>query len=209
VPASGSFEKVMAVAMVVAVAAVLASTVVLVSALNVRPFQVTGTGSEPRRILVTGIATMTLVPDEARLVIGVVANGETAGEASRKNAEAMSKVIEALRELGLTDREIQTKWLSVDADYDCSGGRCVVVGYVATNTVEVKLRPEKFQVISEVIDRSVAAGANIVQGVLFTVSEERRRSMEEDLLKAAMADASRGSWRWRWSRPLLRSSLRH
>ena len=192
---TGSFEKVMAVAMVVAVAAVLASTVVLVSALNVRPSQVTGTGSEPRQILVTGIATVTLVPDEARLVIGVVAKGETAGEASRKNAEAMSKVIEALRGLGLTDKEIQTKWLSVNADYDCSGGRCVVVGYVATNTVEVKLRSEKFQVISEVIDRSVAAGANIVQGVLFTVSEERRRSMEEDLLKAAMADARRKAQR--------------
>ena len=52
---TGSFEKVMAVAMVVTVAAVLASTVVLVSALNVRPSQVTGIGSEPRRILVTGI----------------------------------------------------------------------------------------------------------------------------------------------------------
>jgi uncharacterized protein YggE len=194
VSGTGSFEKVMAVAMVAAVAAVLASTLVLVSALNVRPSQVTGTGSELRRILVTGIATVTLVPDEARLVIGVVAKGETAGEASRKNAEAMSKVIEALRGLGLTDREIQTKWLSVNADYDCSGGRCVV-GYVATNTVEVKLRSEKFQVISEVIDRSVAAGANIVQGVLFTVSEERRRSMEEDLLKAAMADAKRKAQR--------------
>ena len=76
---TGSFEKVMAVAMVAAVAAVLASTLVLVSALNVRPSQVTGTGSELRRILATGIAMVTLVPDEARLVIGVVAKGETAG----------------------------------------------------------------------------------------------------------------------------------
>jgi uncharacterized protein YggE len=191
VSSTGPFEKVMTVAMVVAVAAVLASTVVLVSTLNERLSQVAGTGSEPRRILVNGIATVTLVPDEARLTIGVVTRGETAEEASRKNAEAMSKVIEALRGLGLTDKETQTKWLSVNADYDCSGRKCVVAGYVATNTVEVKLRSEKFHVISEVIDRSVAAGANLVQGVQFTVSEERRRSMEEDLLRAAVADAKR------------------
>ncbi len=179
----------------VAVAAVLASTVLLVSTVGERASQVTYTGPEPRRVLTTGIASLTLVPDEARVTVGVVTRGETAEEASRKNADEMSRVIGALRGLGLTEREIQTKWLSVNADYDCSEGKCVLSGYVATNAVEVKLRSEKFQLISEVVDRSIAAGADFVHGVHFGVSEERRRALEEDLLRAAVADARRKAQR--------------
>ncbi len=188
---TGSLEKVMMAAIVVAVAAVLAATVVLVSNVGERTSQVTNAGSETKRILTTGIASMTLVPDEARVTVGVVTRGVTAEEASRKNAEVMSRLIDVLRGLGLTEREVQTRWLSVNAEYDCSGGRCTVSGYVATNTVEVKLRSEKFQLISEVIDRAVEAGANLVQGVHFSVSEEKRKSVEEELLRAAIADAKR------------------
>jgi uncharacterized protein YggE len=183
------------VVMVVAVAAVLAATAVLLSNVGERASHGVDVSPEPRRIITTGFATLTLVPDEARVTVGVVTRGETAEEASRKNAEVMTRVIEALKGLGLTEREIQTRWLSVNAEYDCSGGRCTVSGYVATNTVEVKLRSERFQLISEVIDRTVAAGANLVQGVHFSVSEEMRKSVEEELLRAAIADARRKAQR--------------
>lgn len=186
------FERVVMVALV---AAVLALSVTAVLNAQQRPFQVIGTGQEVNQILVTGTATVKVVPDEARVVIGVRTRAETADEASRRNAEVMSRVVEELRRLGLTDRDLQTRWLSVDAEYDCSNGRCVVIGYVATNTVEVTLRAERFQLISQVIDRSVAAGANYVQGVYFTVSDERRRQMEEDLMRAAIADAKRKAQR--------------
>lgn len=192
---TGPLEKVLMVVMVVAVAAVLAATAVLLSSVGERAPHGVDVSPEPRRIITTGFATLTLVPDEARVTVGVVTRGETAEEASRKNAEVMTRVIEALKGLGLTEREIQTRWLSVNAEYDCSGGRCTVSGYVATNTVEVKLRSERFQLISEVIDRTVAAGANLVQGVHFSVSEEMRKSVEEELLRAAIADARRKAQR--------------
>ncbi len=195
VSSTGSLEKVLMVVMVMGVAAVLVATGVLVSNVGERASRVVNVSSEPKRILTTGFATLTLVPDEARVTVGVVTRGETAEEASRKNAEVMSRVIGALKGLGFTEREVQTKWLSVNAEYDCSGGKCTVSGYVATNAVEVKLRSEKFQLISEVIDRTVAAGANLIQGVHFSVSEERRKSVEEELLKAAIADAKRKAQR--------------
>lgn len=192
---AGSLEKVLTVAMVAAVAAALTVTAVLVSNAGERTSQLVDVSPEPRRILTTGFASLTLAPDEARVTIGVVTRGETAEEASRKNSEVMTRVIGALKGLGLTEREVQTRWLSVNAEYDCSGGRCTVSGYVATNTVEVRLRSERFQLISEVIDRTMAAGANLVQGVHFSVSEERRRSVEEELMRAAIADARRKAQR--------------
>ena len=192
---AGSLEKVLTVAMVAAVAAALTVTAVLVSNAGERTSRLVDVSPEPRRILTTGFASLTLAPDEARVTIGVVTRGETAEEASRKNSEVMTRVIGALKGLGLTEREIQTRWLSVNAEYDCSGGRCTVSGYVATNTVEVRLRSERFQLISEVVDRTVAAGANLVQGVHFSVSEERRRSVEEELMRAAIADARRKAQR--------------
>ncbi len=192
---AGSLEKVLTVAMVAAVAAALTVTAVLVSNAGERTSRLVDVSPEPRRILTTGFASLTLAPDEARVTIGVVTRGETAEEASRKNSEVMTRVIGALKGLGLTEREVQTRWLSVNAEYDCSGGRCTVSGYVATNTVEVRLRSERFQLISEVIDRTMAAGANLVQGVHFSVSEERRRSVEEELMRAAIADARRKAQR--------------
>ena len=192
---AGSLEKVLTVAMVAAVAAALTVTAVLVSNAGERTSRLVNVSPEPRRILTTGFASLTLAPDEARVTIGVVTRGETAEEASRKNSEVMTRVIGALKGLGLTEREMQTRWLSVNAEYDCSGGRCTVSGYVATNTVEVRLRSERFQLISEVVDRTVAAGANLVQGVHFSVSEERRRSVEEELMRAAIADARRKAQR--------------
>jgi len=195
VSSAGSLEKVLTVAMVAAVAAALTVTAVLVSNAGERASRLVDVSPEPRRILTTGFASLTLAPDEARVTIGVVTRGETAEEASRKNSEVMTRVIGALKGLGLTEREIQTRWLSVNAEYDCSGGRCTVSGYVATNTVEVRLRSERFQLISEVVDRTVAAGANLVQGVHFSVSEERRRSVEEELMRAAIADARRKAQR--------------
>ncbi|MEM0450526.1 MAG: SIMPL domain-containing protein [Nitrososphaerota archaeon] len=188
----GSLDRVALVAVVAAVVLVMAATLLN---LQQRPLQVVGTGSETNYISVTGFASVKVVPDEARVVIGVRTRGETAEEASRRNAEAMSRVVDELRRLGLTERDMQTRWLSVDAEQDCVSGRCVVVGYVATNTIEVTLRSDRFQLISQVIDRSVAAGANYVQGVYFTVSEERRRQMEEDLMRSAIADAKRKAQR--------------
>ncbi|MDW8041683.1 MAG: SIMPL domain-containing protein [Nitrososphaerota archaeon] len=174
------------------VAAVVALAIgfVLVST-NSRTINVNmgGPGTEYNVITITGSASMKVVPDEGRLQVGVLTRGQTASEAMRSNSEVSNRVVSALKGIGLADRDLRTSGVSVNPEYDCSSGQCVLKGYVATNTLEVTLRGEFVRRAGEVIDEAVEAGSNLIYGISFTVSTERKRQLSQDLMRAAVSDA--------------------
>lgn len=62
--------------------------------------------AEPDTVTVTGVGSVEAVPNEARMSFGVETRGPTARAAVAANADAMRKVINALRQAGA--REITT-----------------------------------------------------------------------------------------------------
>ncbi|MEN3047229.1 MAG: SIMPL domain-containing protein [Candidatus Caldarchaeales archaeon] len=140
-------------------------------------------------ITVTGSASARVVPDEARVIVGVVAKAQSASEAMGLASEAANRVISALTRLGLREGDLKTVRLHVGPYYDCSSGRCVQSGYVANNMIEVTLRGAFVGRAGEVLDAAVNAGANEIFGVSFYVSKEMRSQMAKDLLRAAVSDA--------------------
>jgi uncharacterized protein YggE len=168
---------------------IIALSIVLVL-MSATIYAISQSGSEKdteNTISMSGYAEQKVVPDTATLSIGVVVQSETAKEASDENAALMSAVIAELKAMGLQDREIQTSYVSVYPVYSYDTAQ-KITGYSASNSVQITTT--KLDNLSEIIDRSTAAGANEIGSISFSVSDEKQKQLSEDLMNEAVADAS-------------------
>lgn len=124
-------------------------------------------------------------PDIVTVSAGVTTEARTAVEAMRTNAEAMNRVVDRIKQLGVAERDIQTTGISLGAQYDYDQGarRQVFRGYQASNRVSVKLR--QIDRTGEVLDALVAAGATDLGGPDWSIDDDtaaraqaRRQAME-------------------------------
>jgi uncharacterized protein YggE len=126
-------------------------------------------------VTASGVGSVQAVPNEAQMSFGVESRAATAKAAVAANADAMRKLLNALRQAGA--REIQTQWVSV---YPVSGENGTIDGYSASNSVSA---------VSDVgdapalIDAAVEAGANQVSGPGMSSSNA------EELYRQALAKA--------------------
>ena len=111
-------------------------------------------------------------PDIATVSAGVTTQANTAVEAMRTNARAMTAVVERIKQLGVAERDIQTSGISLGAmyDYNQQTQRQVFRGYQASNRVSVKLRD--IQKTGEVLDALVAAGATDLGGPDWSIDDD-------------------------------------
>lgn len=151
-----------------------------------RPQTIMGQKDE-HTLSISGSSEKNVVPDTASLSIGVVVQGPTAKEASNKNAALMNSIINELKNIGLSDKDIQTSFLSIQPVYKYNGVP-TIEAYSASNNVAITTK--MLDKLSDIIDISTAAGANQIGGVSFSVSRERQKELQEELLAEAVSDAS-------------------
>jgi len=141
-----------------------------------------------RNITVVGEGTANVVPDLAMIQAGVTTQGKTAREASEANSTAMTNVLAALKANGIAERDIQTAQFSIRPVHDSRReGDNRIVGFQATNQISVRVRA--LAKIATVLDQMIAAGANNVSGIEFTVSERSR--LLDNARTQAVAEARR------------------
>ena len=136
----------------------------------------------------TGEATVTAVPDQARISIGVVNQAATADKAAAANAQQSDAVIKQLRGLLGSNAEIKTINYSISPDYNFNGGRQKITGYTANNTVRVRI--DDLKDVGRVIDAVAENGANTISGIQFTLRDERAVRIEALRRAAAQAKAN-------------------
>ncbi len=120
-------------------------------------------------------------PDKAEFQAGIESWARTAKEASQANAEKIAEIVGALRELGIAERDIQTRAVSVNRiDYGDRRGQ-----FQASNVVNVTLRDAAKA--SEAVIAVTEAGANIVAGpnLSMTAPEATANLAYADAYKAA------------------------
>jgi uncharacterized protein len=132
-----------------------------------------------RTVTVAGTAVIRSQPDEAVVSLGVQAQATTAGQALQDDSGRMAKVIQALLAAGVDRTDIGTTSVNLSPQYNSRGDS--IEGYVAQNQVDVTVRD--LSKVGTVIDRSVAAGANLAGGVTFRLSDQNRG------VTAALAEA--------------------
>ena len=105
------------------------------------------------------------MPDRAWVSVTAESRAASPREAQRKNAEAMKPVQDRLRAAGIPEDAIKTTVYDLQPDWDYSNNRRTLRGYVARNTIEVRI--DNIDRVGELVDMVVAAGATGVDDVRF------------------------------------------
>lgn len=127
----------------------------------------------------TGSATIRSAPDEAVVTLGVRTQAPSAEGAMQQNANRMAAIMRVLLDQGLRQGDIATAWINLYPNYDSSG--LTIVGYTAENQVSATIRD--MGRIGRIIDGSVDAGANVLGGIAFQLSDENE-GLDEALAEA-------------------------
>ncbi len=137
-------------------------------------------------IAVNGSGSTKAAPDTVQISI-TVATEEKDATAQTKNAEKVEKIVTFLKETGLQENEIKTAGANFYPNTRWENGREIDLGYRAENIIQVETK--KLDLISKIIDGSVANGAERVSGLSFTLSDEGKANLLGDVIESAVNDA--------------------
>ena len=114
-------------------------------------------------------------PDVMKISAGVVTNGSTAAEAMTANRVQADRMLKALQAVGVAPADVQTSDLSVEPVFeegrDGEINRSKIVGYIARNSVDLRLRD--LARAPAIIDTLFTSGANNVHGPDFSLSDPK------------------------------------
>jgi uncharacterized protein YggE len=136
-------------------------------------------------VVVSGEGLVKAAPDQAWVTIAAESRSRNPKEAQAQNAKAMTTVQQNLLAAGIPKDAIRTIAYDLQLESDWVNGRQVPRGYVARNTIEVRL--DDITRVGDVIDIAVTGGATSIHGVRFDLKQ--REMLEREALKRATADA--------------------
>jgi uncharacterized protein YggE len=137
-------------------------------------------------ITVTGTGKIRYTPDLAHLGFGVTSEGNTAAEAWKKNADKVKRIFDALKALGLPEKDLQTGSIGVSPKYHYEKDKEPrLIGYVASYDLNVTVR--KLPEVGKVLDAAVEAGVNQRASISFAASDPDKMIQQARL--AAVTEA--------------------
>jgi len=144
------------------------------------------------QITVSGEGKVYAKPDVALISLGVTTQATTVADVTKANTDKMNTVIEAVKKLGVVDKDIQTTNYSLTPVYDnynyliptavptgggvsgSAGGSMMPIrsstkltGYKLEQDIQVKIRD--FAKVGDILSQSTAVGANLVGDLQFTI----------------------------------------
>jgi len=145
--------------------------------------------SDEQIISVSGTGKVTATPDQVTISIAVETENPDVKVAQQENAKKMNDVDTALRAIGLTSDELKTTGYSIysftNEDNSLFGKDQKI--YRVTNTVLVTT--QKTDMAGEIIDTAIANGANNVNYISFSLTDETYNSLRTQALTAAVVQA--------------------
>jgi hypothetical protein len=142
------------------------------------------TATEPPQVVASGEGSIKVVPDRAWITIGAESRSKVSKEAQQRNAEAMTAVQQKIYSFGIAKDAVRTTAIDLQLEFDYANGRQTPRGYVARNTIEVRV--DDLTKIGDVIDAVVASGATTLHGLRFDVKD--RASLQQTALQNAVKD---------------------
>ncbi|HUY27163.1 MAG TPA: SIMPL domain-containing protein [Candidatus Binataceae bacterium] len=151
---------------------ILAVAIIVPIAALGAPMQPAGAG-EPaaRTIVVSGSGQASAAPDDAIADFAIETHARTAAAAASANAALATKVVAALKSKLAGKGEISTGGYSLNPEYRQHPGddNATIVGYTAQNSIRVETGA--LEIVGPLIDAAIAAGANRVNYLSFTLKD--------------------------------------
>ena len=144
-------------------------------------------GDAARVIVVDGHGEAQGSPDLASLSFAIETHAPTAAEAASRNAALADKVTTVLKAKVADKGRVWSGSYSLDPDYQQHEGmtRPVIIGYNAQNSISVETTA--LNSVGALIDAAIAAGANRVNGLNFTLKDDTK--VRNDAIASASHDA--------------------
>ena len=146
--------------------------------------QPTTTPAEPV-VVTSGEGVVLAVPDRAWISISAESRAPSPREAQRLNAEAMKPVQDKLRAAGIPAEAIRTAAYDVQYEWDFVNNKRVGKGYVARNTIDVRI--DAVDRVGEYLEIAASSGATALGGIRFDLKDQAK--FEREALRLAVLDA--------------------
>ena len=141
----------------------------------------------PRTVTVSGEGIVRIEPDMATVHFGIVTVADDPETARTQNAEASSRTMNAVRELGIEERYIRLETLRLQPhrEWVDDRRRYEEQGYEATRLVVVEIHD--IEMLPVLVAEVVEQGANRLEGVAYDLQD--REQARNDALRAAILSA--------------------
>ncbi|MUV61247.1 SIMPL domain-containing protein [Halobacterium sp. CBA1126] len=127
-------------------------------------------------------------PDQAVVRVAVTATGNDSSAVRDEMAARVDEMQSALESYGVPAENVRTAYFDIRQERERTPSGGVERGqYVGTHAFEITV--EDTDAAGEVVDTAVNNGADQVDGVSFTLSEEKRETLYQDALTNAMGNA--------------------
>jgi uncharacterized protein YggE len=136
-------------------------------------------------VVTSGQGVVQAVPDRAWITISAESRAASAREAQRLNAQAMTPVQDKLKAAGVPAEAIKTVGYDVQYEWDYDNGKRIGRGYVARNTIEVRI--DAIARVGELLEIAVGSGATSLGSLRFDLKDRAR--LEREALRLAVVDA--------------------
>lgn len=136
---------------------------------------------------VSGEGKVATTPDRAEVNLGITANESTVKAAQDKGNQVINSITQDVLAMGIDKSDIKTINYSLYPNYDYRAGNQKITGYSLNVNLQVKVKD--FTKITQVVDTATKDGANQVGGISFTLSDEKKKEVEDQVREAAVKEA--------------------
>jgi len=155
---------------------------------------------------VDGTGTATAVPDTGVVNLGVTQTSTTVAQAQSKTNGIANKIIEDIKKLGVSEKDIKTTNYSVNPNYNSNpkplipngtqnmmypiqtgGSDQQIIGYTVTQNLEIDVK--QMDKTNKIVDTATADGANLIGQISFSFSDEIKTKLENKARADAIKEA--------------------
>lgn len=163
----------------------------LIATLQVLFIAIAASADDRRTVSVSGNAEIEVEPDIATVQMGVFVFDRDLLKAKQETDGKIASVLGALRKLEMKSDDVKTTQLHVKPKYKERDDNWQFVGYEITRSVTVTVR--QMTQLNDILNKSIEAGANRVEGI--SLSSSKERETKEQTLTQAIESAKRRATR--------------
>lgn len=148
-------------------------------------------GDGDRSISVSGKSEMNVAPDLAEIHISIKTENDDAKVAQNENGVLSAKVIDALKGYGISEKDIETQNFRLNENYkydvvfnNVEDEKSKELKYESVHTLKIKY--SDLEKIGDVVDLVIGAGANGVNNIDYTLSDELEAKVRAESLEMAI-----------------------
>lgn len=133
-----------------------------------QPVPAMAEGETEKTVTVSASESVTAVPDKASVELEIITEGQDSQAVQQENSEKTEDVKKTLEALGVMETDIRTAYFNISPKYDYSSDDMRIIGYLATNRIEVS--GQDLSQIGTLIAAANESGANSTGSLEFYCS---------------------------------------